>query len=84
MYFEEQHIPELFYMKHRHDSEDDYIDYEKIILDKSLSPFLYNNDRMNFFLKSSQRLISILFDNVNIIKNFKNYMVDKYYYKHKS
>jgi len=84
MYFEEQHIPELFYMKHRHDSEDDYIDYEKMILDKSLSPFLYNNDRMNFFLKSSQRLISILFDNVNIIKNFKNYMVDKYYYKHKS
>ena len=66
MYFEEQHIPELFYMKHRHDSEDDYIDYEKMILDKSLSPFLYNNDRMNFFLKSSQRLISILFDNVNI------------------
>jgi len=84
MYFEEQNIPELFYMKHRHDSEDDYIDYEKMILDKSLSPFLYNNDRMNFFLKSSQRLISILFDNVNIIKNFKNYMVDKYYYKHKS
>jgi hypothetical protein len=84
MYFEEQHIPELYYMKHRHDSEDDYIDYEKMILDKSLSPFLYNNDRMNFFLKSSQRLISILFDNVNIIKNFKNYMVDKYYYKHKS
>jgi hypothetical protein len=84
MYFEEQHIPELYYMKHRHDSEDDYIDYEKMILDKSLSPFLYNNDRMNYFLKSSQRLISILFDNVNIIKNFKNYMVDKYYYKHKS
>ena len=68
-------------MKHRHDSEDDYIDYEKMILDKSLSPFLYNNDRMNYFLKSSQRLISILFDNVNIIKNFKNYMVDKYHYK---
>ena len=84
MYFEEQHIPELYYMKHRHDSEDDYIDYEKMILDKSLSPFLYNNDRMNYFLKSSQRLISILFDNVNIIKNLKNYMVDKYYYKHKS
>lgn len=84
MYYEEQSIPELYYMKHRHDSEDDYIDYEKMILDKSLSPFLYNNDRMNYFLKSSQRLISILFDNVNIIKNFKNYMVDKYYYKHKS
>ena len=81
MYYEEQYIPELYYMKHRHDSEKDFVDYEKIILDKSISPYLYNNDRMNTFLKSLQRLVSILFDNVNIIKNFKNYTVDKYYYK---
>ena len=84
MYYEEQDIPELYYMKHRHDSDEDFIDYEKIILDKSISPYLYNNDRMNTFLKSLQRLVSIFFDNVNIIKNFKNYTVDKYYYKHKS
>jgi hypothetical protein len=84
MYFEEQQIPELYYMKHRHDSDEDFIDYEKMILDKSLTPYLYNNDRMNTFLKSLQRLVSIFFDNVNIIKNFKNYTVDKYYYKHKS
>jgi hypothetical protein len=84
MYYEEQQIPELYYMKHRHDSDEDFIDYEKIILDKSISPYLYNNDRMNTFLKSLQRLVSIFFDNVNIIKNFKNYTVDKYYYKHKS
>jgi hypothetical protein len=84
MYFEEQQIPELYYMKHRHDSDEDFIDYEKMILDKSISPYLYNNDRMNTFLKSLQRLVSIFFDNVNIIKNFKNYTVDKYYYKHKS
>ena len=71
-------------MKHRHDSDEDFVDYEKMILDKSISPYLYNNDRMNTFLKSLQRLISIFFDNVNIIKNFKNYTVDKYYYKHKS
>jgi hypothetical protein len=84
MYYEEQQIPELYYMKHRHDSDEDFIDYEKVILDKSISPYLYNNDRMNTFLKSLQRLVSIFFDNVNIIKNFKNYTVDKYYYKHKS
>jgi hypothetical protein len=84
MYYEEQDIPELYYMKHRHDSDEDFVDYEKIILDKSISPYLYNNDRMNTFLKSLQRLVSIFFDNVNIIKNFKNYTVDKYYYKHKS
>jgi hypothetical protein len=84
MYFEEQHIPELFFLKHRHDSEEDFVDYEKMILDKTLTPFIYNNDRMNNFLKLLQRPIAILFDNVNIIKNFKNFMVDKYYYKHKS
>jgi hypothetical protein len=84
MYFEEQHIPELFFMKHRHDSEEDFVDYEKMILDKSLTPYLFNNDRMNTFLKLLQRPVSILFDNVNTIKNFKNFMVDKYYYKHKS
>jgi len=74
----------LYYMKHRHDSDEDFVDYEKMILDKSISPYLYNNDRMNTFLTKLQRLISIFFDNVNIIKNFKNYTVDKYYYKHKS
>lgn len=84
MYFEEQQIPELFYMKHRHDSEEDFVDYEKMILDRTLTPYIYNNDRMNSFLKLLQRPVSILFDNVNIIKNFKNFMVDKYYYKHKS
>jgi hypothetical protein len=84
MYYEEQHIPELYYMMHRHDSNKDFVDYEKKILDRSLSPYLYNNDRMNVFLKSLQRLVAIYFDNINIIKNFKNYMVDKYHYMHKS
>ena len=70
-------------MKHRHDSEEDFVDYEKMILDRTLTPYIYNNDRMNSFLKLLQRPVSILFDNVNIIKNFKNFMVDKYYYKQK-
>jgi hypothetical protein len=84
MYYEEQEIPELFFMKHRHDSDEDFVDYEKMILDKSLTPFMYNNTRMATFLTSLQRLVSMFFDNMNIVKNFKNYMVDKYYYKHKS
>ena len=84
MYYEEQHIPELFYMMHRHDSDKDYVDYDKKILDRSLSPYLYNNVRMVTFLDTLKRLVSIFFDNVNIVKNFKNYMVDKYYHYHKS
>ncbi len=81
MLYERKQIPELEFMKHRHDTKDSYFDYEKNILDKSLSPYIYNNDMMNGFLKRLQPLTSILFDHMNIVKNFKNYMVDKYYYK---
>jgi hypothetical protein len=84
MYYEEKDLPELHYMKHRHDVDKEYVDYEKNILNKTLSPYLYNNDLMFEFLNRLQRPVSILFDNFNIIKNFKNYNVDKYYYKHKN
>ena len=47
MYYEEQDLPELHYMKHRHDDDADYISYENKILDKTLSPYLFNNDLMN-------------------------------------
>ncbi len=84
MYYEDQSLPEIHYMKHRHDSDVEFIDYEKKILNKSLSAYLFNNDLMNSFLKKLQRPVAMLFDNMNIIKNFKNYTVDKYYYKHKN
>lgn len=84
MYYEEQSLPELHFMKHRHDDDKKFVDYEKSILDKTLSPYLFYNDLMFGFLRKLQRPVSILFDNVNIIKNFKNYNVDKYYYKHKN
>ena len=84
MYYEEQSLPELHFMKHRHDDDKDFVDYEKSILDKTLSPHLFYNDLMFGFLKKLQRPVSILFDNFNPIKNFKNYNVDKYYYKQKN
>lgn len=82
MYYEEKEIKELFFLKHRHDSEGDFVDYQKILLDKSVSPYMYNNKRMSRFLQDLQRLATYLFDNVNIVRNFKDYVVDKYYYKH--
>lgn len=82
MYYEEQSLPELHFMKHRHDDNKNFVDYQKSILDKTLSPYLFYNDLMYGFLKKLQRPVSILFDNMNIIKNFKNYNVDKYYHKH--
>ena len=82
MLLEDKELPELFQMKHRHDDSKDWVDWGNNLLIKSLSPYLFRNDRMNGFLVRTQKLVSILFDQQNIIKNFKNYIVDKYYYKH--
>lgn len=74
-------LPELWSLKHRNDSEDRFVDYENSILDNSLSPYLYENDVMNGYLKRLQKLTSVLIDQMNVAKNFKNHLVDKYHFK---
>lgn len=85
MLYERRELPEIYYMKHIHDAQDidadKHMDYENNILDKSLSPYMYQNDLMNTWLKKMQPLVALLFDQMNIVKNFKNYMVDKYEYR---
>jgi hypothetical protein len=81
MLYRKKQLPELYYMKHRHDNDNDYVDYENMLLDKTLTPYLYQNDTMNGFLKRLQPLVGLLFDQMNVIKNFKNYIVDKDWYK---
>lgn len=84
MLYDRKDLPELHFIKHLHDDDDDkYIKYDEILLDKTLSPYMFQNDLMNSFLKKMQPLVALLFDQNNIIKNFKNYMVDKYHYKQK-
>jgi len=82
MLYQRKDIPELHYMMHRHDDNDQYVDYEKKILNSSLSPYIYENDLMSAWLNRMQPLVSLMVDQMNVMKNFKNYMVDKYYYKH--
>ena len=84
MLYERRQLPEIVYMKHRHDTNDQYVDYSDKILNNSLSAYMYNNDTMNTFLNMMQPLTSILFDQMNIMKNLKNYIVDKNYYKNNS
>lgn len=81
MLYKRKQLPELYYIKHRHDTDEDFVDYEKNILNKSLSPYMYENNMMNGFLTRLQPLVAILFDQMNIVKNFRNYMVDKDWYK---
>ena len=45
MLYERKQLPELVYLKHLHDDDDkNYIDYENMVLDKTLSPYMFNND----------------------------------------
>ena len=81
MLYERNQLPELFYMKHLHDDDTNFVKYDEVILDKSLSPYMFQNDLMNNWLKKMQPLVAILFDQMNIMKNWKNYMVDKYHYR---
>ena len=52
MLYRKKQLPELYYMKHRHDNDNDYVDYENMLLDKTLTPYLYQNETMNGFLKN--------------------------------
>lgn len=81
MLLEDKEIQEIFFLKHRHDDRN-FINNERNLLDKTLSPYLFNNDTMNNFLKKLQRLVYLLFDKNTIIRNFKNPSVDKYEFRH--
>jgi hypothetical protein len=81
MLYQRKQLPEIYYLRHRHDTDNDFVDYEKTILTKTLSPYLYENEMMSGFLTRLQPLVALLFDQMNIVKNLKNYMVDKYNYK---
>lgn len=81
MLYDKQQLPELRFMKTFHDTETPNYDYEKNLLEKSLTPYMYENRIMSFFLNKLQGLLSLQFDSINVIKNWKNYMVDKYHYK---
>jgi len=82
MLYNKKDIPELNKFYHRNDTlEKNYVDYENNILDKSLSPHLYSNSLMAKFLTKLNPLISLFFDQFNILKNYRNFTVDKYYNK---
>ena len=57
---------------------------KKNILISKVSPNLLGNKKMYSFILYLQKIVYLFYDNVNIIKNWKNYTVDKYYYKHKN
>lgn len=82
MLYDDKNIPELNKFFHRNDDLNlKYVNYENNILNKTISPYVYSNNIMDGFLNRLNKLVALFFDQFNIIKNFKNFTVDKYFYK---
>lgn len=83
MLYRDNQIKELYDLKHRNDNlaHENY-DYENNLLKKTLSPYLFHNPITNGFLDKYRKLMVLMFDQMNIARNFKNYIVDKYWHKH--
>ena len=47
MLYEDRQLPELNYIKHRNDSDTDYIDYQSKIFTNSLSSYIFNRYTRN-------------------------------------
>lgn len=84
MLYKDSKIDVIYNLKHHHDDDRDFVDYEKNILISKVSPNLIGNNKMYSFILYLQKIVYLFYDNVNLIKNWKNYTVDKYYYKHKN
>jgi len=80
MLFKEKQINELYNLKHMND---DLLhkpaDYENNVLRNFLSPVLYNNQTMKEYLDGIQKLLVLMIEEVNYVRNFFNTAVDKYY-----
>jgi len=81
--YRDSQVNELYVLKHRHDKNKyGAFDIEDNILKKTLSNFLFTNGIMNDFLLKMQGLYSLYFDQMNVIRNLKNWTVDKYWSDH--
>lgn len=85
MLHDDVQLPELRILKSRNDSiNNDYVDYSQNLLSNMIPSYLYNNPMFSGFLTYINSFLVLLFDQVNIVKNFKIFTVSKYYYKNKN
>lgn len=78
----EKEIPEMYELKHFHDNYSKGYNYEETILKNTLSPHMYDNDNMAGFLNKISKLVYLLYTNFLLVRNLKNFFVDKYYNDH--
>lgn len=81
---ENSEIPEMYVLRHKHDTDlpEMGYNYTENLLNKTLSPVLYNNNNNIMFLdKLSNMLVSIV-DSVLPTRNIFFYSHNKYFNKH--
>lgn len=79
----ENHIPELYDLKHVCDNEKHVsYNYEDNILIDSLSKQMFKNNLTRSFLEKLKESMILMVKTNVIIRNWFNYTVDKYYDKH--
>lgn len=77
-------IPEMYAIRHKHDtvlSEMGY-DYSTNLLDKTLSPILYNNDNNVLFLDKLNDMMVSMIDSILPVRNIFFFSHTKYFNKH--
>ena len=79
----QQQIPELYFLKTRFNNNPNrHFAWEDNILKRTLSPHMFNNPQMQHYLLQLEQLVSLLIESVNIVRNYFNISVDKYYNDH--
>ena len=76
-------IPELYYLKTRYNNYlHRHFPWENTILANTTSPYMWMNPNLNGFLSLLQKNVSLLVECTNVMRNFFNVAVDKYYNDH--
>lgn len=77
------HIPELYELNHRHDNElHNAENYKDNVLERSLSKYVYQNDKTAGFLDRIQPIVVQMINSNVILRNWFNHTVSKYYDRH--
>lgn len=80
----DQHINELYALKHRHDDQGNnaHFDYENKFFEKTMSNVMMRNPKTSEFLTKLQVLAVMLIESTYILRNYYNYTTNRYYDKH--
>jgi len=81
---ENSEIPEMYVLRHKHDTDlpEMGYNYTENLLNKTLSPVLYNNNNNVMFLDKLSNMVVSIMDSVLPTRNIFFYSHNKYFNKH--